>query len=456
MRRGRERGAMILIMAGAMLTLAVIGIVALTLMRIVLAKQETQRVADSACLAAATIIKTQGLPLQDKEDEARNVAYANHPGMHFDILFPEPTVTRDQVALTCQAATTVQVPALIWAGGQFQVTASASASVAQTTLDDATKKYPRLVLVLDYSGSMLSPLWKQRSDPHAPSSVDILMQEVDKLLAKNYNIKLGLVIFASEVLDSVAIALNNTQKVSSEVHKPLDCPAGDDGGGCSTNSSSALNKAHKLFGPWDYDEERYVLFISDGAPNLGGGIPQAEKEAQGLFQDAHANIITLQLINYDPNADSTLQTFMQTISGSPDHNPDPCYYFNADSQDSLNAVLQAIGNAIACPLKLDQALPPNTAVHVFLSNGGGEEALGDASQIPLCSGAPSCGQTVGSKFATLPGDLADETNCTYYQGDYFLYYAPKQSIYVTPNVCDRILNDHSTMIVRTARPVLTQ
>jgi hypothetical protein len=430
-----------------------IGVGALTIMRIALAKQETQRVADSACLAAATIVKTEGLPFDGaKPEQARNVAYANHPGMHFDIVFPDPTVTPDQVSLTCQAATTVQAPALIWAGGQFQVTATASASVAQTTLTDANKKYPKLVLVLDYSGSMND--FHLLADP-SETTYQALVKEVDKLLAKNYNIKLGLVIFADHIYDQVAIALNNNQKVHDDVHAPYDCPWYNNNATCNTNSSAGLKTAHNLFGPWDQDEERYVLFISDGAPTAGGLIPQAEKEAKGLFDDAHANIITLQLKN-GPDPGNTLQTFMQTISGEPEHTPDPCNYFNADSEASLDAVLTAVGNAIACPLKLDQPLPANTAVHVFLSNGGAEEVLGDASQIPMCSGAPSCGQTVGSKFATLPGDLADELNCTYYQGDYFLYYAPKQSIFVTPAACDKILNDHNTVIIRTARPVLTQ
>jgi hypothetical protein len=415
-------------------------------------------VADSACLAAATIVKTQGMPFDgSKPDEARYIAKANHPGMEFDIAITA-NETLTQVTLTCQAVVKVSAPALIWAGGQLMVRADATASVAQTTLDNATRMVPKLMLVLDYSGSMNN--YKLLNDPSGRTTFQALIDEVHKLLAMPYKMELGVVIFANKIYGKDAVALNNTQKVSADVDKHYPCPW-NDGEDCETYSWDALKTAHQLYGPWDGGEERYVLFISDGQPADGSTDPgtlisKTEKEADGLFTDAHTNIITLQLKN-GPDTDGSLQAFMQDISGSWDHHPDPCNYFNADSQAKLDSLFTTIGNMIACPLKLDHPPPANTAVHVFLADGSGaEEVLGDASQIPLCSGAPACGQTVGSKYATLPGDLADESNCTYYQGDYFLYYAPRQSIFVTPNVCDKLINNDYTVIVRSARPVLTQ
>src|SRR5262249_21163895 len=61
-RRARERGAMMVIMAGVLLLFAVLALGALTVLRIIVARQEVQRVADSACLAATTIVKHDGLP----------------------------------------------------------------------------------------------------------------------------------------------------------------------------------------------------------------------------------------------------------------------------------------------------------------------------------------------------------------------------------------------------------
>src|SRR5262249_30067802 len=182
--------------------------------------------------------------------------------------------------------------------------------------------------------------------------------------------------------------------------------------------------------------------------------------AKKLWDESHATIIPLQLIN-DPNPDEekTLEKFMHDIAGSPDCHPDPSLYFNANSEQSLNAVLDAIGNAIACPLQLAEPPPAKTVVHVFLRDAGGtEEPLVDASRVAGCAAGrpPRCDGSVPSTFATLPGDLADQNNCTYYQGDFYLYYAPKQSIFVTPKVCDKIMNDGDTVIVRYARPQLTQ
>src|SRR5262249_35616264 len=205
-------------------------------------------------------------------------------------------------------------------------------------------------LVLDYSGSMedLNLL----GDPQNRTTYDVLKDEVNKLLAKNYNIKLGLVIWADKIYDKVQVALNNTQKVKTDVNKRWDCPFYEHGATCRTSSNLALQTAHDMFGPWDGGEERYVLFISDGAPfdnhhSQQDLINMSEAEANRLFTESHANIITLQLVNSaDPG--HKLENFMKTISGSPHHHPDTCSYFNANSQASLDNVLTAVGNAIAC------------------------------------------------------------------------------------------------------------
>jgi hypothetical protein len=461
--RARERGSMLPILAGAMLLLAMLGIGALTVLRVVLARQETQRVADSACLALATIVKNEGLPLDGpKTDKALAIAGGNHPGMKFLVTIQPPVETPTEVSLVCQASIDVSAPMMIWSSGKVNVSASATGSVKQITLTQAEKKYPKLVIVLDYSGSMMATLWNG-----SKTSIQALDDAVNALIDRNYDIKYGLVLFATSVFDKVQLALGSLGQVKTDVNKTWHCPQAQDDQ-CYTDSWDALDAAHAMLGPWDNDEQRYVLFISDGQPNIESegigvdqGIANAQKSAQALWDDAHATIIPLQLINMDPNspAEKDLMDFMHHIAGSPDCHPDPSLYFNANSEDSLSGLLTAIGNAIACPLQLAQPPPAKTVVHVFLKDPGGvEEALGDASRIPLCTSGrpPRCDGSVPGTTATLPGDLSDQNSCTYYQGDYYLYYAPKQSIFVTPKVCDKIMNDGDTVVVRYARPQLTQ
>jgi len=326
MTRARERGSMLPILAGAMVLLAMLGIGALTVMRVVLARQETQRVADAACLAAATIVKSEGLPLDGpKQAKALAIAGGNHPGMKFTVTLDPPSETPTEVSLACNASIDVSAPMMIWSAGKINVHASATGSVKQITLTQAQKKYPKLVIVLDYSGSMMAPLWQG-----SKSSIQALVDAVNALISRNYDIKYGLVLFATGVFDKVQLALGSLNQVKTDVNKSWHCPSARDEE-CYTDSWDALDAAHQMLGPWDNDEQRYVLFISDGQPNIEPdidvpqGITLAEKSAQGLWDDAHATIIPLQLVNMDPSSQGEidLMNFMHHIAGSPDCHPDP-------------------------------------------------------------------------------------------------------------------------------------
>src|SRR5262249_58757475 len=102
---------------------------------------------DSACLAAATIVKTAGLPFDGaKQAQARAIAGGNHPGMSFNIQFAERPETRTLVSFDCTASTDVSAPAFVWNGGKFTATASATGAVGEVTPDHATRKCPALLL----------------------------------------------------------------------------------------------------------------------------------------------------------------------------------------------------------------------------------------------------------------------------------------------------------------------
>ncbi len=443
--RDRERGAMILIMAGVLVLVAVLAMGALTIMRLVLARQEVQRTADAACLAATTIIKHDGLPFDGgKQGAAAAIAARNHAGLDFRFAWDSQEAD-DHVDVQCQVSLDFAAPAMIWSGGRMTVTASAQGTVPQETYTQATKKYPKFVLVLDYSGSMTRPLV---AHPDGPSSYDLLKTAVNTLLDYHFDIKYGLIIFASSVIDSVDIGLGNGEEIRKHVNASHGCPNGND---CNTDTWDALKAARALFDKTDGDEARYVLLVSDGQPNIDGkvtpqqGIPLAEKAAGDLFADG-VSIYTLQLVNTTVNQ-ADLIAFMKSISGDPPDGespaPDPDYYASADSEQKLDDEFQSIGHSLACAIgPLSPAPPDPTKLHVFVKDpGAGELVVLDAKK--------------ADPPAAKIRDLW-RTDLDFHNGDYFFYKADKQTIYVTPPVCDAMVTDGQKIVVRYDRVRLSQ
>src|SRR5262249_17737716 len=203
---------------------------------------------------------------QKKQDAAAAMAFRNHPGLDFTIKW-SASESDTSVDVQCQAAIQVNTPLLVWKSGNLQVTASASATIGQVTETQAPRLYPKLMLVLDYSGSMVGRLG---GNPSQPESITKLRQSIDALLASPASFKYGLVIFASGVLDSLAPALGQNDAIKKKVNgSPGGCP---DGGSCLTNSAAALQKARDILkASSDTDEANYVLFVSDGYPTLPTG-----------------------------------------------------------------------------------------------------------------------------------------------------------------------------------------
>jgi Flp pilus assembly protein TadG len=443
-RRARERGAMLVIMAGVLLLFAVLALGALTILRIIVARQEVQRVADAACLAATTIIKHDGLPLdQKKQDAAAAMAFRNHPGLDFGLKMNQ-TETDTSVDVQCQASIDVNAPLIIWKSGHLTVTATAAASVGQVTETQATRLYPKLMLVLDYSGSMLNHLGGKSSQPE---SITKLRQAVNALLATPASFKYGLVIFATGVLASLPPALGSNQAIKKLVNSdPHGCP---DNGNCLTNSAAALQKARELLQQsGDSDEAKYVLFVSDGYPTLPTGDETKDEnaafaKAQDLWADDVA-ILTLHIINVnDTDVQTRLMKFMQRISGYPENPSDVNEYFNADNDQRFTEIFGNLGDAIGCPLPPLNPPPADpTKIHVFVKAGGSEVPVGNAG---LAKPNP----------AKTPGDITDK-NGPFYDGNWFFYRDKNHSIYLSKPVCNMVIDDQDAVVIRSGSPHLTE
>jgi hypothetical protein len=455
-RRDRQRGSMMLILASAMTLLTVFAVGGITVYRVVLAKQEVQRVADTACLAATTAVKHIGLPFPapDKVEAVKAIAGRNHPGVEFGLQFTKRE-TPNQVDIDCQATLDVSAPLMIWSSGKITVSSSATGSVKQETYTEATRLYPRLVLVLDYSGSMLFPL----ANGSGKKSIDVLRSAINALLDLPFQFRYGLVIFATDNLDIVKIGQPGvTNGVRTPINKEKTCPEGEENGtaSCSTHSWAAITEANKMLMAPDQnqDEAGYVLFVSDGQPHTDDGsdwdteLARGEKNTADEVKKLWANqfeVITLHIINTS-DADTTkdLKKFMVSISGTgPTGNEGR--YFNADSDETLTAAFTTIGNSIACPIGPLVPKPRDmSTMHVFIRDEMGvETVLLDSSKVQRPT------------VATNAGDLSDQQKFTFYQGNYFFYRPERNLVYVTPKLCDRVIDKHEPLIVRYGHSHLT-
>src|SRR5262249_27652332 len=127
----------------------------ITFGRVVMARAELQRAADAAVLAATGAIRVAGLPFDaTKQSAAEEVALKN-TSLPITFAWSAIQETPDTVTISVTTNTKLAAPALVWKSGGIDVSGTATAVEPQRTLDNVVKKYPKLTLVLDFSGSMV-------------------------------------------------------------------------------------------------------------------------------------------------------------------------------------------------------------------------------------------------------------------------------------------------------------
>lgn len=442
----RQRGSVMPIVLGGILILAILAYGGATVWRMVLARAEAQRAADAACLTAANVMKHEGMPFNlAKQGLAEELARGN---ANLPVSFQwETQETATEIRFRCTASVAVPAPRLVWSDGVVNVTASARASSRQQTITEAEKKYPQLVMVLDYSGSMRRSFDGSWDDDQGNDSFWDLIDAANALLDKNFEFRYGLAIFGTHVLDATAnVSLDNLDDVKTRVNKRQGCPY-DGQDGCGTGTWEALDRARSLLADSSLpgDEGKYVLLVSDGEPSGDVSDPRGESvAAANRLWDLGAEIFTIQITNSGSSSGSFRQ-FMHSVSGTPEQRGNPAgHYWSADNPAELEALFEMFGNALACQLPQVDPPPPNPRLmHVYVRDAGGNETqLGDSSEHPTSP-------------ADSPGDLWD-SSLPFKSGDWFYYHPEKRRLYVTPNVCERILDNHENVYVRFRSPTLNQ
>jgi hypothetical protein len=274
------------------------------------------------------------------------------------------TETSDSVIVWMSSAVDVSAPRFVNAGGAVPVGAKGAARINQFIQSDVEWKYPKLVMVLDYSGSMASALSGSGSD-----AITVLEDSVRQILDEGMKIDFAATFFESTLAGFVPFP---PQGSLDQIRHQLDS-LGPMGGTCT---SCGLNKAYELLDGQDATGF-FVLLVSDGGPNDGGGPEGARAAARRLWDDLNATIFTLH-IDYSNGSDSSLSGFMRSVSGPPGNKPDKHkgHYFPVSNASSLDGALHGILASIVCtagPLPLEIPVEDPETVRVFLRDHSGHE-----------------------------------------------------------------------------------
>ncbi len=442
--RDTQRGSISPIVWGVCFALAIVGIGGFTVGQIVATKQDVQRAADAAVLSASGIIRATGMPFTPtKRAQAQDLAGQNSK---WPVTFTwQVNQTTTEVDFTVTATVTVAVNRLIYPSGKVTVSATAKGTVGQEEFSSATKQYPKLVMVLDYSGSMLDPM----TVGNGAAAISVEVSGINGVLALQKQIRYGAVIFADSVFAQTGVpdVPNDGSVVRALVDNPnYTCPYQGYYNPCFTDSWDAINRGVQLLNAASGTENKFLLFVSDGQPNnTNNDVDQGMTLSRNAANNAWANnvtIFTLLVVDTPPGQSTTdTQNFMISISGAPSGHGDATYYRRADSAGALAAEFQSLTDLVACsigPLSPAPTSDQANKMTVFLQDGSGNESpVGNAAQ--------------GSPAATSISDL-DDTNYPYYAGNYFYYEAAEQMVYVTEPVCDTITNNHENLVVRYGAP----
>lgn len=404
----RERGSMTPILAGSAVALALMAIGGATVGRLAAVRLDVQRASDAAVLAAAQIIKERGLPFDDAARmAAENLARRNSrlPVTFTWTINDAPTALEFSVA----AQATVDVPRMIFMSGSTTVSARARGRVTQAKFDEATRRLPKLMLVLDYSGSMNQIM----PGSGGKSAIRVLKESVTNLLDAGLMVDYGLAIFASGLEDQAPIG-TSVATLKAKVN-------GRNAGGM-TCTSCGLNRARELLLAAGEDTGRYVLLVSDGAPNNGGGANGARAAATSIWNNPTAGTIFTLHIDWSGGADAALRNFMISVSGTPASRGDVSYYYRATDANTLRDTFRNIVASIVCsvgPLVPAPAAP--SSLRVYLKDrGSGVERL-----IPA--------------VADLAANAAIEA---------YRYDAPTATLRLTQTACNAVLDLRQQVVVR--------
>lgn len=283
---------------------------------------------------------------------------------------------------------------------------TAVSDITQAKLSEV--ELPKVVFVLDYSGSM---------GPGGGSyggrvKVEVLREVVNSILDLQLPVEFGLTLFSTNAFGQIDVQFDADQQ---DIRNSIQVAPGG-----NTNYEAALASGTNLLRRRGA-EKGYLIFITDGVPTVGD---QSADPARRVWA---AGYTILSVFIGNP-ADRAL---LISMSGAPNDQANPAYYFEANDPPALVDAMEAVFKTILCSMgPIDPAPEDPDDMGLLLE-------LADRTEVPLP-------QVVN------PRDLDD-------QNFYGVHYNPADHyIKLSERACDDILFNNAKVVARHGSPVLLQ
>lgn len=415
-----RRGAMAIQVGAVAMILSGMLAAGVTIGQVAVQRQEQQTATDALAILCAQIAKTEGVPAIDDHP-----AFAELFGGNMDAdtaeriermcAFDDETGVIDAEAEGDAAGVPRMVrqndDAIAEGDDGWSVRTTAAAQVGQGVFgDDVELRYPKLALVLDYSGSMGEGFG-------GGTRMDSLRNAVSGLIGQDLRIDYGLVMFNGDVIDTAAVARDNGGALLNKV--------GSRGPGGMTNYQSSLNAATALLTATE-DTGWYVLFVTDGFPSTHG-----EPEALAAAAQARNAGVTLFTLNVGGGA--AQRNLLIDMGGGPADNGDEAYYFEAGNDAALQDSFRQITADILCRIgPLDPAPEDPADLYAFVRDPGDP-----STEAPLTPLTPE------EIPAAAPDDLG------------FAWDPAESKLRLTEAACMQLIEEGKEIVARHGRPRLT-
>jgi Mg-chelatase subunit ChlD len=350
------------------LALSVVAMGGVGIGRMVAVRRDAQRAADVSATIAADLIRQRGVPFTDATRTSAETVGRGNSALPMGFVW---TVQQTETSVDIKVATSVEldVSRLVWPSGRQTVGGRAGARILQQRFTTADRRLPKLVLVLDYSGSM-NLAFSGGGYPASTPGIRVLRDSVVGLLTAGFEIELGAVLYSSSTLGTpfpisgtVPNALVQTVRLQ---------PAG---GG--TNTADALTRARALFTS-TRNTGYHILLISDGAPD---NVAAARAAAEAAWND-DITIHTLEIRR--AGSSQALDDFMTAVAGEPSRRGNPLYHHVAQNAATLVDKLRGLEASVVCQAGPVTPAPADAAsVQVFLEESGVERKLEVAADLSV-------------------------------------------------------------------------
>ena len=219
---------------------------------------------------------------------------------------------------------------------------------------------PDLLIVLDRSGSMSSPV--DPFDPFGPNRWTTMVDALKTITAaQDNNIRFGLTLFPTDAACAVAAGteVDIADITAPDIALALNGTSPDG----NTPAQFALQNALDVYTGLPVNPDgRYVLYATDGVPNCDEGGPDANTAVIDGIEALYTADIKTFVLGFGPifGLDTTNLDAAALAGGVPKPGGPP-HYYHAESAADLQAALEAIAGGIivpSCEYELTE-LPPD-------------------------------------------------------------------------------------------------